>query len=210
MASLSFEHVFAPPAEIDDTTPILVLLHSTGGNQHQLVTLGQQLAPKAAILSPLGQVNENGFQRFFKRYGEGKLDLDDLARQAERLNDFVREASEAYGFSLANIIAGGYSNGANAAVGMFLSEPSPVRSLLLFRAMISLQPEPMPTRPSSHALVSAGRFDQTMPPDNPERLTAILQATGASVTLTWQSTGHQLTEGDVATAREWFANLPAI
>ena len=57
----------------------LLLLHGTGGDEHQLIDLGRQLAPEAALLSPRGQVLEDGVAaRFFARHGAGNLDLDDL------------------------------------------------------------------------------------------------------------------------------------
>ena len=50
----------------------------------QLVSLGQQLMPDAAIISPRGDVSEHGAARFFRRTGEGVYDMDDLARAPAR------------------------------------------------------------------------------------------------------------------------------
>jgi predicted esterase len=55
---------------------------------------------------------ENGVPRFFRRFGEGIFDEDDLRRPNE-LADFVEEARAHYG--IASPIALGYSNGAAAA-----------------------------------------------------------------------------------------------
>ena len=54
---LGFAHVFEPGSS--DWT--LLLLHGTGGDEHDLVGLGRQLAPEAALLSPRGQVLEHGY-----------------------------------------------------------------------------------------------------------------------------------------------------
>ena len=56
-----------------------VLLHGTGGNEEDLLFLGKELEPNAAILSPRGKVLENGMMpRFFRRLAEGVFDIEDF------------------------------------------------------------------------------------------------------------------------------------
>src|SRR5512138_3526489 len=110
-AKLAFQHVFIP-AEADDA-PTLLMLHGTGGDEHDLLALGRALYPGAALLSPRGQVLENGMPRFFRRLAEGVFDLDDLRRRTHDLAAFVAAASETYQFDPRQVIAAGYSNGAN-------------------------------------------------------------------------------------------------
>ena len=50
---LDFVHVFEPPA--DHSQPTVLVLHGTGGNEHDLVPLGHALWPGAGILSPRGK-----------------------------------------------------------------------------------------------------------------------------------------------------------
>ncbi|KPV52682.1 hypothetical protein SE17_14025 [Kouleothrix aurantiaca] len=79
--TLAFTHQFIPARAAD--APTLLLLHGTGGNEHDLLGLGQALHPQAALLSPRGQVLENGMPRFFRRLAEGVFDLDDLRRRTD-------------------------------------------------------------------------------------------------------------------------------
>ena len=51
--------------------------------------------------------------RFFRRLAEGVFDLDDLLFRAGELADFVATAAATYHFDPTNVIAVGYSNGAN-------------------------------------------------------------------------------------------------
>src|SRR5580704_289242 len=109
---LKFVHDFIP-ATARDSGVTLLLLHGTGGDEHDLVPLGKELLPGAALLSPRGRVLENGMPRFFRRFAEGVFDVEDLKFRTHELFEFVRAAVEQYGVAKNHIVAVGYSNGAN-------------------------------------------------------------------------------------------------
>ena len=67
----------------------LLLLHGTGGNENDMIPLGRELDPAAALLSPRGNVLENGMPRFFRRLAEGVFDEEDVKRRADELAKFV-------------------------------------------------------------------------------------------------------------------------
>ena len=54
-SELGFIHQFIPASTRPDQVTLL-LLHGTGGNEQDLIPLGQELYPRAAILSPRGKV----------------------------------------------------------------------------------------------------------------------------------------------------------
>ena len=56
----------------------LLLLHGTGGNEDDLIPVGQMLSSSASLLSPRDKVLEHGMPRFFRRLAEGVVDIDDL------------------------------------------------------------------------------------------------------------------------------------
>ena len=51
----SFIHVYQPPSAPD--APTLLMLHGTGGDEHDLVPLASELMPGAAVLSPRDRVD---------------------------------------------------------------------------------------------------------------------------------------------------------
>ena len=177
--------------------PTLLLLHGTGGDESDLVPLGRTLLPGAALLSPRGNVLEQGAPRFFRRLAEGVFDIEDLHRRTAELADFVEAAAERYGFSLDSLFAVGYSNGANIAASMLLSRPAALAGGALFRAMVPFESSTVPSLAGKRVLISAGRIDQMISQAGTERLAAILREAGADVELQWQPTGHGLTAGDV-------------
>lgn len=204
-ADLGFIHQFVPAP--NRTLPTLLLLHGTGGNENDLVPLGPSLAPGAALLSPRGQVLENGMPRFFRRLAEGVFDLDDLIRRTNELAEFVIAAATKYQFGASKVIAVGYSNGANIAASLLLLRPSILAGAILFHPMVPIDPEPLPDLSGTPVFIGAGRTDPLVPQAETERLATLLQKCGATVTQSWQPGGHQLNQHEVNAAREWLANL---
>jgi phospholipase/carboxylesterase len=204
-ADLGFVHRYVPSE--DESGPTLLLLHGTGGNEEDLVDLGEALAPGAALLSPRGKVSEYGAPRFFRRLAEGVFDHEDLLFRTHELAEFVEAASDEYGFDRSKVVAAGYSNGANVAASTILLHPGLLRAAVLFRAMVPFEPDVTPDLSGMPVFIAAGRMDRMIPPDNTQRLADILLEAGADVDLRWRNTGHPLTYDDVAEAKAWLASL---
>jgi len=199
-SQLSFEHVYQRGSSLE--APTLLLLHGTGGNEHDMLPLGG-LMPGANLLSPRGQVLENGRPRFFRRLSEGVFDLDDLRARAGDLAAFVGAAAAAYGFDARRVYAMGFSNGANIASALALLHPGVLRGAVIFRGMVPLEPDPLPRLTDFKALISNGRQDPIVSHDESERLARLLQRAGAEVELHWQPAGHELMPSDFSAARKW-------
>jgi predicted esterase len=200
---LGFIHRFVPGA--DTSQPTLLLLHGTGGNEDDLLPLGQAIARGTALLSPRGQVLENGMPRFFRRIAEGVFDLADLELRTEQLRTFVEDAEETYRLSPEKVIAVGFSNGANIAASLLLRHPEVLAGAILIRAMVPFIPEVLPNLRGKPILLLSGTTDSIVAPENTQKLHNLLQSAGANVQLHWEAAGHGLTKGDLAAARTWFA-----
>ncbi len=181
MSLTSYRHLFAPGA--DPSAPPLLLLHGTGGDEHDLVPLGRELSPGSAVLAPRGDVSEHGALRFFRRFAEGVFDLDDVRRRTHALADFIASAAQHYGIDRTRLTAVGYSNGANIAATLLQLRPDSLRRAALLRAMVVL--------------------DEIVPADHPPRLAELLRAGGAGVSLQVIPAGHGFTARDVALAKAW-------
>ena len=70
-----------------------MLLHGTGGDENDLISLGPILGPGWALLAPRGNVKEGSANRYFRRLAEGVFDVEDLKARAVELADFVVAAS---------------------------------------------------------------------------------------------------------------------
>jgi len=165
------------------------------------------LAPGAALLSPRGKVLENRMPRFFRRLAMGVFDEQDLRFRTQELAEFVRAAADQYGFDPGNIVAVGYSNGANIAGSMLLLYPQSLRAAVLLSPMLPLKPEQMPNLKSVAVFVAAGRADPIVAPENTRQLVLLLEQAGADVTEHWHQGGHELTHPVVEAAHQWLSSL---
>jgi len=198
-----FIHEFVPGS----SSRILLLLHGTGGNERDLIPLGQELDPNAALLSLRGKVLENGMPRFFRRLAEGVFDLEDLKYRTNELADFVTAAAQHYGFATDQLVAVGYSNGANIAASILLLRPEILHRAVLFRAMVPLIPDALPELSSGRVWIGAGDQDPIVPASETKRLGELLRRAGADVTIRFFNAGHGLTNDDVVTARDWLKRV---
>jgi phospholipase/carboxylesterase len=196
-----FKHVFRAAA--DPAAPTLLLLHGTGGNEHDLIPLADNIAPGAAVLSPRGKVLEGHMPRFFRRLAEGVFDLDDLRVRTRELADFVEASAVQYGFDATRVVAVGFSNGANIAASLLLLTPGVLSGAILLRAMVPIVPDSLPSLNGTRILMSNGRADPLIPAAQAEVLADLFRRSGADVILEWQPGGHNLTKRDVELAAQW-------
>jgi predicted esterase len=200
MAGEAFLHRFLP-----GSSPVtLLLLHGTGGNEDDLLPLGSAVAPEAHLLSPRGQVLEQGMSRFFRRDASGVFDEADIVRRARDLTTFIADAAARYGLDPAHVVALGYSNGANMAAALMLLHPGVLAGAALLRAVRPLVPPAPPDLTGRPVFVGAAHRDPYAPPDRVEALVAALSAAGARVDLRWHAGGHELGAGEPALLRDWW------
>ena len=188
----------------DSARPTLLLLHGTGGNEHDLVGLGKEIDAAANILSVRGNVLENGMPRFFKRLAEGVFDLEDLQFRTEELKSFIDEAAVKYEFDRNNVVAIGYSNGANIAGNLLFEYENVLKGAILHHPMVPRRGIELPEMPKTPVFIGAGKNDHMCPAAESEELQDLLQEAGAEVDLYWHAYGHQLTQDEVQAAKQWY------
>jgi phospholipase/carboxylesterase len=198
---LGFVHRLVPGR--DPGRPPLLLLHGTGGDEHDLIPLAERIAPGATLLSPRGKVSELGMARFFRRSASGVWDIDDLKARTVELAGFLERARAAY--RLPRPIVLGYSNGGNMGWSLLLHDPGALAGAILMRAMLPFDPRPLPDLTGLPVLILAGDYDELIPIDRAGLLAALLGEAGADVTYETLHAGHGLTELDLTLAASWLA-----
>ncbi|HZG85623.1 alpha/beta hydrolase [Paenibacillus sp.] len=195
-------HLFERGADRD--APTLLLLHGTGGTERDLLPLAPMIDAGASVLSVRGNVSENGMPRFFRRLAEGVFDEEDLLFRTQELHDFVNQAAEQYGFDRSKVVAVGYSNGANIAGSLLFHIPGSLQGAVLHHPMVPRRGAALPDLTGTPVFIGAGRNDPICSPRETEELQALLAGAGASVSVHWESYGHQLTGSEVEAAAAWY------
>ena len=73
---------------------------------------------------------------FFRRLAEGIFDEEDLIFRTKELNEFLDEAAKEYKFDRNNIVAIGYSNGANIAASLLFHYENALKGAVLHHPMV--------------------------------------------------------------------------
>ncbi len=183
----------------------LLVLHGTGGDEHDLVPLARRIAPGRGILSVRGKSLENGKNRFFRRLPDGTFDEADMRFRAGELADFVEQFSLQQGWKNAPV-ALGFSNGANIAATLLYLRPEVLSGAILLRAMIPLQdvaPKPLENKP---VLLISGDSDPYMSVPKAIALAKLLETAEGAISHQILHTGHRLTHEDLQLAQEWLKN----
>jgi predicted esterase len=197
--ALGFTHIFGER----QGPRTLLLLHGTGGDERDLIPLGEFLDPDAHILSPRGNVREGQMARFFRRLRPGVFDEEDIRARASELARFATEASEEYGVDGDGIWAVGFSNGANIAASLLLLHPELLAGAVLLRPMLPLEPNAEPELAGVPVYIAAGTMDEMIPRESTEALIERLKGAGAAVTVEWAEAGHRFGREELEGAKEW-------
>lgn len=198
---MTHHHIYI---ENDKTQPVFLLLHGTGGTEEDLIPLARTINPQASILSVRGNVSENGMNRFFRRLAMGVFDEEDLESRTKELYQFVNEAAVEYEFDRKNVVALGYSNGANIAASMLYFFNDAYRAALLLHPMVPFHNRDMVELNQLPIFIGAGTNDPICPPDETHGLTNKIEAKNGNVTTFWGNAGHSLTKDEVEHALSWY------
>lgn len=188
----------------DASKPVLLLLHGTGGDENGLLSLAEMIDPEAGVLSVRGNVSENGMPRFFRRLAEGIFDEEDLIFRTTELHEFLNQAAKDYSFDRSNIIAVGYSNGANIAASLLFHYKGTLKGASLHHPMVPRRGITLPDLSGVEVFIAAGKNDPLCSAEESIELEEVLTAAGAQTAVHWEMNGHSLTGTEVAAAEQWY------
>ena len=170
--------------------PLVLAFHGTGGSEHQFFELACTRLPDAHVIAVRGDVEENGMLRYFKRRGEGRYDMEDLAQRSERLAHFIAELKQQH--QPRAVWAFGYSNGANILASMLFNSPELFDKAAMLHPLIPWQPEAQPGLNNKPILITAGKEDSLCPAEETTRLSSYFEQQRSQVKVVWHPGGHDI------------------
>ncbi|GEL67274.1 alpha/beta hydrolase [Marinilactibacillus psychrotolerans] len=205
MSLESFIHVYNEP--LMGNTTVFLLLHGTGGDEHDMIQLAKMIDPQAGILSLRGNINENGMNRFFERKAMGILDEVSLKKETDKLFEFLNAAAAHYGFKTKQLVVLGYSNGANIASSLLFHYNDVLYQGMLLHPMVPTRNTELPDLSNQRLFIGAGENDPLCLPEETKELEQIFIEAGASITTYWGKDGHNLSKSEIDAAAIWYENL---
>jgi phospholipase/carboxylesterase len=197
-------HSFLPST--DTIGAPLVLLHGSGGNEGDLMSLASELAPRAARLGIRGTVAIEAGYAFFHRFPDRRVDEADIEARAPVLAAFI-EAFRAHHNVAGRPVAIGFSNGAIMAAALLLTHPGLLVGAILFRPLSPFTRDLQHRLDKTPVLIIDGEKDSRRSPGDGLRLAERLAHAGALVTHCVLPVGHTITAEDRRIASEWLEKL---
>lgn len=196
------EHTFRKG---NNDAPTLILLHGTGGDENDLLPLGEVLNSDYNLLGIRGQVNENGMNRYFRRLQEGVYDEEDLEQRSRELFDFIKSSAENYDFDLEKAVLVGFSNGSNIAIHLLLKEEVPFKKALLYAPLYPVEVQSKKDMSDMQVLLSMGKHDPIVTVEQSENVIDLFRSRGAKVSEVWVNS-HELTQAGIEAGKEVLNN----
>lgn len=195
------QHIFK---QGDEEKPIMLLLHGTGGTEKDLIPLAEEIDSTASVLSVRGNVLEQGMPRFFRRLAEGVFDEEDLLFRTKELNQFIDQMAEKHEFNRRNVVAIGYSNGANIASSLLFHYQDALKGAILLHPMVPRRGVDLPNLQDVPIFIGAGKNDPLCPAQETKELAEMFTKANANVHVHWEDDGHQLTRKEMGAAKDWY------
>lgn len=183
----------------------LLLLHGTGGNEYDLLQIANIIDNTANILSFRGNINENGMNRFFKRFGIGSYDLDSYVYETNNLKDEILKQVKKYNLDINNITVIGFSNGANIALGLIQEHPELLKNYALLSPDYINSKKGFKNQNNTNIFISTAENDPYVNFDNMIKLEELLKENNANVKK-FLINGHQITTDVLRQLKNWYEN----
>jgi phospholipase/carboxylesterase len=90
-----------------------------------------------------------------------------------------------------------------------LLRPRTLTGAILFRAMVPFVPDKLPHLSGKGIFISSGLQDPIATRQQAERLSGLFKQAGGNVILEWQDSGHELTQDDIESAKQWLLERDA-
>jgi len=183
--------------------PVIVTLHGYGGNELEVSGLADWLDGSRPVLSPRGRIDEQGTYRWYGRFTGEQFDPVDIHERAEELMVFLRHSADRYGFTLADALISGFSNGGAMAAALGVLYPAEIRQIAVFSGVLPFHTLPNPDLTGTKVWSSHGNADMWVSDEAGEHVVTSFRLLGATVGSLVRPGGHGITDEEIQGARDF-------
>lgn len=205
------------PAQATGATRLLLLLHGVGGNELNLLPVGEQLADaRTLVLSVCAPLvfSAVGFGFYQVDFSSGKP-VFNLAQQMDGqrlLLRFIQDATTKYGIPTGQVYLLGFSQGAIMAYDVALTHPAQVRGVLAFSGRMLAESRehhaPAAEVKQVHFFLSHGRHDDKLPAFYADEAVTFLKTLGIAPHYEAFEGGHEVSASGLRAAQQWLSQQP--
>lgn len=191
---------------------LLLLLHGVGGNEKNLVALGQAFADDALVVFPrapltLAAGQYAWFPVRFEADGP-RIDLAQALRSTQALQALIAHLQARHAIAAARTVVAGFSQGGIMSANVALVAPDAVAGFGVLSGRILPEIEPLAGPATAlqalDALVVHGTQDSKLPVAWAERAGTLLARLGVPHRLALHAAGHELSAGMQRDFLDWY------
>lgn len=170
MSKLPFFHLIKKSCLIDVPSPLLIMAHGYGSNEHDLFSFSRDLPDKLTIVSIRGDINiQNiGYAWYdinIEFNGNKTYDIEKAIESRDKVADCIEKCTEIYNTDKNNVTLLGFSQGSILVNAVALTYPEKVKNVIAFSGVV----DPNIISLSSKSLknlsfyISHGTLDEVLP-----------------------------------------------
>lgn len=175
---------------------VMFLLHGTGGNERDLLSIAQAIDADATHVGIRGNVEELGMLRYFARLSDGSFDARSLAKETYTLHKTILEIIEKNDWNEKELSVLGYSNGANIMQSMMKEFELPFDTYYLLHPSTTRVLDPFLSQ-KGRVFVSTGANDPYISTEAFHEIERQLKDASIQTEIFRHEQGHSLTQEEL-------------
>lgn len=203
------------PTGAGDGSPIVVLLHGRGSDEHDLMGLRPALPADAIVITPRAPFpgapwGYGGGWAWYRILPDWIPEPEALEASIAAISELVERLPELLPVKPGPVIIGGFSQGSTTALAYALLHPDRVRGVLVFSGFLANHPDVLQAVANANGLPvfwGHGTADQMIPFELGVAGRSALSAAGAHVTSYDAPVGHGIDPRELAAASSWLAHV---
>jgi len=211
----SLHYIIRESKDSANKSPLLILLHGHGSNENDLFGLANSIPDNWNVVSVRGsyKLAENSYRWYDVNMVNGKIaiNIEQEEESRKKLIQLISKISQKYDVDSQKIIVAEYSQGANMAQSLGLSEPNLIAGFGVFSGRFVDEFIPYISTSTvlknSRAFISHGSGDNMLPKTYADENITKLKELGIQLTYCEDTNAHSISAKQLSEFSKWLLNF---